>query len=234
MSLDEGRKRAEGYPPEYRAYVRKTWAWLAGGLLVSGGAALFFGLGCFHDLPPFILFSMAPLAILAFLVLLLFTPSMCVWKSDYAVCILPYFQKSHPSVAGRCSFLSGKALGRNCTYLDALAQDAGLATLSQFGFDDDLRDKRVTWHDPEHGLRAISGLRTALRQDPSLLRETDAVIADSALVEANLQDAVRLQAPFRLLLRYGSWASGHEMDVRQGYFCYSDPATFPPGACQKQ
>jgi len=53
-------------------------------------------------------------------------------------------------------------------------------------------------------------------------------------VEANLQDAVRLQASFRLLLRYGSWASGHEMDVRHGYFCYSDPATFPPGACQKQ
>ena len=137
-------------------------------------------------------------------------------------------------MAGGCSFLGGKALARNCIDLDTLAREVGLEPLSRFGFADDLGGGQVTWYSPARGLRTVSGLLMALRQDPTLLREAEAVIAELFLVEANLRDAVRHQAPYCLLLRYGSVTSGHEMDVRQGYFCYSDPATFAPGACQKQ
>jgi hypothetical protein len=83
MSLDEGREQGDGYPPECQAYVRRARtsvrrarAFLAPGLLLSGGAALLLGWGCFHDLSPLLLFSLAPLAILVFLVLLLLAPAL--------------------------------------------------------------------------------------------------------------------------------------------------------------
>ena len=239
MSLDEGWEQGEGYPPEYQAYrrrmrarMRRTRAFLAPSLLISGAAALILGWGCFHDLPPLLLFSMAPLAILVFLVLLLFTPGL--WNADYDVRILPYFQKSHPRVSGGCSFLSGKALARNCVFLDALALELGLEPFSAFGFADDLYGGQVIWHEPERGLRTVSGLGALLHRNPSLLADAEALIAELALVEANLQAAVRLHAPFCLLLRYGNVAGGQEMDVRRGYFCYSDRATLSPEECHNQ
>jgi hypothetical protein len=216
MSLDDGRKRGEGYPPEYWVHVRRARAWLVRSLLISGGAALFLGWGYTHDLLPEPFVCLAPLSALLFLFLLLFIPGTL--DSIRVVGIRPYFNKSHPGVSGRLSFLSGEALARNCAYLDKLALGASLEPLSCFGFADDLGGGQVTWYEPERGLRSVSGLLTVLRQDPSLLREAEAVIAELVLVEVKLRDAVRHQAPFCLLLRYGSYVSPPEMDARQGYF----------------
>ncbi len=73
-----------------------------------------------------------------------------------------------------------------------------------------------------------------LSQNPAPLEESEGLIGELALIEANLIEAVKLQAPFCLLLRYGASASGHEMAVRRGYFCYSDSVTLLPEPCQKK
>lgn len=233
MSRDGGCRGTDGYPPEYREFVKHaqtSGTRLKRSALLSGGTAVFLAWGCFHDWAPMLLFDLAPFAILVFLLLLLCLPGTAA--STRVASVLPYFHKSHPGVSGGCSFLSGKALARNCVFLDALALELGLEPVSTFGFADDLNlvwgGARVVWHEPERGLNTVSGLRTALHRNPSLLADAEAVIAELGLIEANLEDAVRLQAPFCLLLRYGSFASGHEMEVRQGYFCYSEPATLSP------
>ena len=231
MSLEEGRQSTDGYPAEYEADTGEAWPRMVRCLLICGGVTVFLSWGYFHEWKPALLFQAAPLAALVFLLLLLCIPGTL--DSANVVAILPYFPKSHPGVSGGCSFLSGKALARNCTFLDTMAVQSGWKPLSYFGFADDLHNGKLVWHESGDGLQTISGLRTALCNDPSLLSEAAALVAELTLIEANLLEAVRLQAPFCLLLRYGSSASGQEMEVRQGYFCYSDPATFPDAACQK-
>jgi hypothetical protein len=230
MSLDEGRQSPEGYPAEYTPDTGEAWPRMVRILLISGGVTLFLSWGYFHEWKPALLYQAAPLSAFLFVLLLLCIPGI---SSKNIVAILPYFSKSHPGVSGGCSFLSGKALARNCVYLDSLAIQSGWKPLSFFGFADDLHSQKLVWHEPEEGFQTISGLRAALCSDPSLLSEADALIAELTLIEANLSEAVRLQAPFCLLLRYGDFASGQEMEARQGYFCYSDSATFPDAACQK-
>jgi hypothetical protein len=230
MSLDEGRQRTDGYPAEYTPDSGEAWPRMVRILLISGGVTLFLSWGYFHEWKPALLFQAAPLSALLFVLLLLCIPG--TFGTNF-VAILPYFPKSHPGVSGGCSFLSGEALARNCVYLDSLAIQSGWKPLSFFGFADDLYSKRLVWHDPEEGFQTVSGLRAALCSDPSLLSESDVLIAELTLIEANLTEAVRLQAPFCLILRCRPFASGQEMEARQGYFCYSDPATFPDSACQK-
>jgi len=210
--------RADGYPVEHLEYVQKTRTWFVRSLLIGGGASMVLSYGFIHDWPT-PLFGLAPFVTLAFVVLLTMTPGIV---DDLRVaCILPYFKKH--SGAGEVrgdTFLSGGAIARHCTDLDALALEAGLAPLSHFGFADDLSGAIVTWHDADQGLKTCSGLLKVLRQQPSRWKDTAAVIDDLARMEVCLQNACRLQVPFCLLLRHGSTASGHEMDVRQGYFCY--------------
>lgn len=220
MSLDAETGREGGYPPRHWDHVRRLRALRASllrALVVVGGVALFLGWGYVWDRPPVFLFALAPLAALIFLLLL--------WQVSVTgderreVCILPYFQKGHvlDSVS---TFLDGKALARNCVFLDDLARREGLETLSDFGFADDLAGETPVWHDAGRGLVTVAGLRAALERDPSVLGETSAVLADLAPVEANLREASRQGIPFCFLLRHGSIASGHEMAVRKGFFCY--------------
>lgn len=234
MSREKSQKRIdiEGYPSECRKYLQKDGAGVWRGSFLFGGIALILGLGYFREWSPTLLFDFAPFAAVVFLLVLLAAHG--TWSSRHVVAILPYFPKTHPGVSGGCSFLSGKALARNCVYLDALAVQLGLQPLSPFGFPYEFGGEKIVWHSSEEGLQTFSGLRAALSKNPALLEESEALIGELALIEANLTEAVKLQSPFCLLLRYGDSASGHEMEVRQGYFCYSDSATFSSETCQRR
>ena len=222
MSLDAGTEN-DGYPPRHWDHVRRMRALRASLLratLATGGVALFLGWGYVRDWPPALLFVPAPLAALIFL---FFLWQFCVTGDErHEVRILPYFQKGHvlDSVS---TFLDGEALARNCVFLDDLARREGLEPLSDFGFADDLAGETPIWHDAGLGLATVVGLRAGLERDPAVLGETSAVIADLAPVEANLREAARQGIPFCFLLRHGSIASGHEMEVRKGFFCYGGP-----------
>lgn len=214
-----------GYPPRHEAYAQSERRALARFWLIFGGGCLGLSYGYFHNWPaalwaltPELFF---PAAFIFVLVLLMTIGSLDGMRH---VAILPYFKKGHPpagspSVQGD-TFLRGQTVARCCTYLDVLAQQNGLKPLSSFGFADDLGQETVIWHDAAQGLATVSGLLSILRQTPFLGQDTQAVVEDLTAWQENLASASQLQVPFCLLLRHGNTASGHEMDVRQGYFSY--------------
>ena len=208
----------DGYPAEHHQFVRRMRRSVLRSLSISGGAAIFLCCGYIHDWPT-PLFQLAPAALLIYSMVLLSTPGSI--GEMRVVRVLPYFKKGDPQVQGD-TFLAGKAFARNWNYLETMARESGLEPLANYGFQDDLLGDHVDWQEPGPGLSTVSGLLDLLRRDPSKLRESAAVIDDLARVEFTLQDACRLQVPFCLLLRHGDTASGHEMDMRQGYFCYGE------------
>ncbi|MBV9863958.1 MAG: hypothetical protein JO316_01260 [Abitibacteriaceae bacterium] len=215
------RQRLKGYPPRHEDYVRDLRRYLARLWLIFGGSSILLSYGYFHDWPS-PLWELAPVAALGAVIVLLMTVGSL--DDIRCVAILPYFKKGHPPAGSPTvrgdSFLRGGAVARACTYLDVLARQNGLEPLSSFGFADDLAGETVVWHDAARGLKTVSGLLSILRETPFLGQDTAAALEDLTAWQENLASATELQVPFCLLLRHSSTASGHEMDVRQGYFCY--------------
>ncbi len=137
-------------------------------------------------------------------------------RDSQVLALLPYFKKGDVIVEGD-TFLHGHALARNWLFIEAICRDAGLDSLGRFGFADDMRGETVVWHDPLEGLAVFTALLDLLHQNPALLEDSAAVIADLERIVFRLQNAVALRVPFCLLWRYGNTASGYEMDMRQGY-----------------
>lgn len=136
--------------------------------LFWGSATLFMGYGYLHDwLVP--LFCVAP--VLALIWLLSMPGTLMALLEGDTVAIMPYFRKSGPGeekngIEGD-TFLHGKALARNCLYLDRIAQIEQVETLSSFGFYDDLRGKYPVWLPAERGLATVSRLLRFLENQPS-------------------------------------------------------------------
>ncbi len=134
----------------------------------------------------------------------------CGYRSD----IVPYFDRKIGDID---TFGRGHALARNCRLLDRLAMEAGLPTVSSFGFADDMASERPRWHSPLEGLRTFRHLRDHLvgpvRGDPSCLALDIAKVIDA------LEKAAAIAASFCLLLRpTAGGMSGREMDQRLGTF----------------
>ena len=184
-----------------------------------GVASFVSGYGYFHEWA-FPLFCLAPAVGLVFLLVCL--TAVPILTDARAVCILPYFKKGvHPDLARGDTFVHGKALARNSVYLDALAQQYSLQPLSSFGFADDLHGETPVWHEAHCGLKTVSGLLKVLEEQPYLLEDAHAIMDDLGRIEGSLYQAHEYNTPFCLLLRIGNSASGHEMDVRAGYFAYN-------------
>lgn len=239
--------RKSGYPPEVIHEIRSTRRRIGRWLVGWGAASLALCYAYFHEWPTPVP-ALAPFVTLVFVVSLLGgIPSIC---EAGVVSILPYYKKGGPEmplVEGD-TFLHGKALVRNCAYLDSLAERHGLEPLSNFGFYNDLGGKSPVWYDAERGLKTVSGLLRLLEQQPALwypeeyfeeyfeeylkeypqaspdmvalARDLDPLLDDLGRLEASLAHAHEISVPFCLLLRYGNSASGQEMDVRAGYFDY--------------
>lgn len=108
-------------------------------------------------------------------------------------------------------------LARNCAYLDAIASDAGLTPLSAFGFADEYLGEDVVWHDPEQGLKTVSGLRQKLQSNPQILDDSSVVIPDLAAVETRLREACKSATRFCFIFHYDA-INGMEVEQRKGYF----------------
>ena len=134
------------------------------------------------------------------------------YRDQFRVRVLPYFERP---VGGTDTWLAGESLLWNSRALDEIAVRCGVTPLSAFASGDDLVAGEVLqWFAPE------DALRTAER-----LLEADAVESLPAGVVSDLErlrDALRLAGAqgvrFCLLVREGSFASGHEMSVRKGSF----------------
>lgn len=146
--------------------------------------------------------------------------------------ILPYFQKIS-NVTGSTSskleklgdidtYLHGYAIARNCRTLDIMAAKLNLRELSDFGFNDDFRGERPTWHPPEAGLSTTTGLLQELRRKgggrENLLDSSEEVIADLEKIAAALCKAREKKVPFCFILRTTHSTNKQEHEQRLGFF----------------
>ncbi len=146
--------------------------------------------------------------------------------------ILPYFQKIS-NVTGSTSlnleklgdidtYLHGYAVARKCQVLDNMAAQLNLRELSDFGFNDDFRGERPTWHPPEAGLPTITGLRQRLRRkgagEENSLDKLEEVIADLERIDTALCKARDKNVPFCFILRTTHSTNKQEHEQRLGFF----------------
>lgn len=103
--------------------------------------------------------------------------------------------------------------------LDTLARDAGVAPLSSFGFQDERDVPGITWHDAEHGLQTVRGLRSEIEHErgdvPGAVAAS--LVCDLIEMEARLLGAHAANVRFCLLYHDNSM-SGAEVDARRGSF----------------
>lgn len=134
------------------------------------------------------------------------------YRDQFRVRVLPYFERP---VGDTDTWLAGESLLWHSRALDEIAVRCGVTPLSAFASGDDLvAGEESQWFAPG------DALRTAER-----LLEADVAESLPAGVVSDLErlrDALRLAGAagvrFCLLVREGSFASGHEMSVRKGSF----------------
>jgi len=111
----------------------------------------------------------------------------------------------HEKLGDIDTFLHGYAVARNCQVLDNMAAQLNLRELSDFGFNDDFRGERPTWHPPEAGLPTITGLRQSISRkgagEENSLDKLEEVIADLERIDTALCKARDKNVPFCFILR---------------------------------
>ncbi len=115
------------------------------------------------------------------------------------------------------TFLAGGAAVRAIRPLDAMAEAAGVRTISSFGFADDLAGEVVVvWHDPGEGLDTVTALLGALEGDPGRVADPSAVAEDLRRIGDGLREAAGQGIRFCFLVRHGDATNAAEWERRQG------------------
>ncbi len=133
-------------------------------------------------------------------------------RDQHRVALLPYFSQR---LGDADTFLKGRSLLWHSRQLDELAARLGLRPLSDFASGDDLiPGEEVCWFEPDEALETVIRLKSSLESAKCAPELT----SDLQALEAALMSAKSKGVRFCLLLREGSYASGHEMDQRKGSF----------------
>lgn len=133
--------------------------------------------------------------------------------------IIPYFTKhTHKRRIAGDAFIRGMYLAKHCKSLDAVCLRHGVKQLSDFGFNDDLCDEEVVWHDVDAGIKTFATLSAALADPPSPFEDRAEIIRDLSAIQTTLEAHRALGIRFCLLLRYGNTMSGVEATIREGTF----------------
>ena len=133
-------------------------------------------------------------------------------RDQFQVAVLPYFERQ---VGDIDTFLAGEALIWHSRELDEVAARCGVTPLSAFASGDDLiRGEQVCWFEAAEGLRTTERLL-----EPDVAGTLPAgVVTDLERLRDALRRASAQGIRFGLLVREGSYASGHEMSLRRGSF----------------
>jgi len=133
-------------------------------------------------------------------------------RDQFRVTVLPYFERE---VGDIDTFLAGEGLLWHSRALDEVAVQCGVTPLSAFASGDDLiRGELVCWFEAAEGLRTTERL---LEADVAGTLSTG-VVTDLERLRDALRRASDQGIRFGLLVREGSYASGHEMSLRRGSF----------------
>jgi hypothetical protein len=137
------------------------------------------------------------------------------WHGRKLIRVIPIYDSRVPEVD---TFLTGFALARNCTRLDALAQRCSAKPVSAFGFDDPLYGEKLVWHDASEGLRTVEALIATLNTDREAVDDINAVLSDLDRVKNALAAATEKGVRFALLVEVGEGTSGLVWERRKAWF----------------
>jgi hypothetical protein len=137
------------------------------------------------------------------------------WRGRKLIRVIPIYDSHVPEAD---TFLTGFALARNCTRLDALAQRCGAKRVSAFGFNDPLYGETFVWHDASECLRTVETLIASLNTEREAVDDIDAVLSDLDRVKSALAAATEKGVRFALLVEVGEGTSGLVWERRKAWF----------------
>jgi hypothetical protein len=202
--------REREYPERHYVALASAWRYAVVAIAATGTLAVGLTLGAVFDGVPT---ALAAIACAAFLLFGLLGGIGGLYDTWRYVRIIPYFQRRVGEID---TFLAGEALARRLRCLDRLAAFCGVTPLSEFGFNDDLRNEPLLWHPADHGLQSVHALLSALEEKSDVVEDRAVLVRDLQKLEHALSRAAQQGIPFCLLLRHGNATSGHEWSVRQG------------------
>ncbi|MGN6546791.1 MAG: hypothetical protein ACTHK7_17175 [Aureliella sp.] len=199
-----------GYPERHHDVVRKAWRRARRALLFTGVPFVLLLAGTLLDV---VHPAVTTVSAILFLWLGVIGVASSLDDVHRHAQVMPYFQRP---VGDIDTFLAGKTLIRYLNQLDAAAEQLGVAPLSSFGFNDDLRGEQLHWHSPSQGLATVNALLQWLETANAPASVAALLRADLAKWRHALARAEAQSTPFCLLLRHCNATSGHEWEVRQG------------------
>ncbi len=215
--MDNTVAREDGWPDELARRNRRSAIVLVGSLvIVAVGAGWLTWSGIFGN-------GSAGMGAAAVAFLLWYTAvvcgGLCDLRTSHEVArIVPYFEREVPG--GDTFNHSGHALARACKFLDAIAAEAGLTPMSGFGFRDNFTflGEWPRWHEVRPALESIDHVLDTLSENPDLVPEPEAVIADLERLQGRLVEAHKLEVRFCLHLRADQYYTGEEFAQRRGRY----------------
>ena len=209
LVLTPGRAPARYYPARHYELVRRAQRGL--GIVVVGGGIPTAALAA-HAVAGSGSVLVASLTTALFLFTLL-AGIGGLWDACRHIRIIPFFASP---VGETDTFLYGQALAREFERLETLAEYAGAAPISSFGFPDPLAGETVSWHPAGEGLRSAQALLAAVDSHGYLFDEPEAVRADLRRWETAMGRAAEQEIGFSLLLLHGNTTSSLEWERRGG------------------
>jgi hypothetical protein len=209
MTSCNGYRYHRGYPERYRRELKSSL--LKEGLvfvpviLFLGYGTWLNGLRVYHETTVLgwvglvIFGGLFALFALAFVAYVIRTIHFLAGRGPTYAEIVPYFEREIGLVRSHGS----STLAKNCQQIDQLAIKNGVAALSEFGMDDDLKGRALQWRDPEEGLKTIQALIGATRKNPDQLSDWQEIVTDLERMESALLKAQSQGIRFCLLLRLG-------------------------------
>ena len=135
------------------------------------------------------------------------------FEASFYANIHPYFESK---VGGIDTFARGRGIARQLEKLDAIAIEAEVEPLSNFGFNDDMRGEILVWHDAAIGLTSVEAILKRARSEPGLIRDQARVVVDLERIGEALRKAMDNEIRFCLLFRTSNATNAREWERRRG------------------
>ena len=115
--------------------------------------------------------------------------------------VVPYFPRKVGEID---TFGQGEFLARHMAELDEIAASLGLRALSSFGWNDDIENEILLWHESAEGLKTVNALLDYLQSEEIARIEYAGITADLKRIAHALERADAQGIAFSLLLRHST------------------------------
>ncbi len=131
------------------------------------------------------------------------------------VAIYPYFEKSIGNIH---TFSSGISIARRINLLDNLAKETNLPIMSSFGYKDNWKNKKLTWHNANDVLPTIENLLDIINNKPEVIDDSASIKSELEKIHDALIKAKELDIKFCFVMNFIGYTNQMEHEKREGSF----------------